>query len=42
MNRFIVGFVAGILVASVGVTGIVRILDRSVEKVKEVATEGAK
>lgn len=42
MNRFIVGFVAGILVASVGVTGIARILDRSVEKVKEVATEQAK
>lgn len=37
--RFIFGVIVGIIIATIGFSGIARLLDRSVEKVKEVATE---
>ena len=37
--RFILGVFVGIVIATIGFSGIARLLDRSVEKVKEVATE---
>ena len=40
--RFILGVFVGIVIATIGFSGIARLLDRSVEKVKEVATEQAK
>ena len=42
MNKFVIGFFAGIIVATIGFSGVARLLDRSVQKVKEVATEQAK
>ncbi len=42
MGKFVTGFILGIVVATVGFSGIARMLDRSVDKVKEVATEQAK
>lgn len=40
--RFILGVFVGIVIATIGFSGVARLLDRSVEKVKEVATEQAK
>lgn len=40
--RFVLGVFVGIVIATIGFSGIARLLDRSVEKVKEVATEQAK
>lgn len=42
MTKFIVGFIAGIVVATIGFTGVARLLDNSVNKVKEIATEQVK
>ena len=42
MKGFIVGTVFGILICTVGVTGIARILDNGVSKVQEVTKEAAK
>jgi hypothetical protein len=41
MTKFIAGFVLGIIVATVGFSGIAKLLDNGVNKVKEVATEKA-
>jgi hypothetical protein len=41
MTKFIAGFVLGIVVATVGFSGIAKLLDNGVNKVKEVATEKA-
>ena len=40
--KFILGVFVGIVIATIGFSGITRMLDRGVEKVKEVATEQAK
>ena len=40
--KFILGVLVGIVIATIGFSGITRMLDRGVEKVKEVATEQAK
>ena len=42
MLKFIAGFVLGIVVATVGFTGIARMLDNGVNKVKEVSQEQVK
>ena len=40
--RYIIVFVAGIVIGQVGFTGVAKMLDNGVGKVKEVATEQAK
>jgi len=42
MGNFIFGTIFGIVVASVGFTGVVKMLDTGMEKVKQLATEQAK
>ena len=39
MTKFIVGFIAGLIVATVGFSGIARILDKGVDTVKEKSVE---
>ncbi len=41
MTKFFAGFIFGIVVATVGFSGIAKLLDNGVNKVKEVATEKA-
>jgi hypothetical protein len=41
MTKFLVGFILGIVVATIGFSGVARLLDNGVSKVKEVATEKA-
>ena len=40
--KFFLGVVVGIVIATIGFGGITRLLDRGVDKVKEVATEQVK
>jgi hypothetical protein len=42
MKSFVLGTVFGILICTVGVSGIARILDNGVAKVQEVTKEAAK
>jgi hypothetical protein len=42
MSKFIAGTIFGILVCTVGFSGIAKIFDNSVNKVQEVAKEAAK
>jgi hypothetical protein len=42
MKTFIIGTVFGIVVSTVGFTGIARMLDNGVEKTKNIAVESAK
>lgn len=42
MKNFLVGTVFGIVVATVGFSGIAKLLDNGIQKTKEIATEGAK
>jgi hypothetical protein len=42
MKAFVLGTVFGILICTVGVSGIARILDNGVAKVQEVTKEAAK
>ncbi len=42
MKGFIVGTVFGILICTVGISGIAKILDNGVVKVQEVTKEAAK
>jgi len=42
MKTFILGTIFGIVVATVGFSGIAKMLDNGVEKTKAVAIEGAK
>jgi hypothetical protein len=39
--KYFIGFILGIIVATVGFSGIAKLLDNGVNKVKEVATEKA-
>ena len=41
MSKLFIGFILGVVVSSVGFSGIARLLDNGVNKVKEVATEKA-
>ena len=42
MTKLLVGFILGIVVATVGFSGIAKMLDNGVEKVKQVTVEQAK
>lgn len=42
MKNFIFGTVFGIVVATVGFSGIAKMLDNGIEKTKAIAVEGAK
>ncbi len=42
MLNFILGTIFGIVVATVGFSGIAKMLDNGVEKTKAIAVEGAK
>jgi len=42
MTNLLVGFVLGIVVATVGFSGIAKMADKGVDKVKEVTIEQAK
>ena len=39
MTKFIAGFVLGVVVASVGFTGIARMLDRGVDTIQQTSKE---
>lgn len=40
--RFILGVIVGIVIATIGFSGIARLLDHGVEKVKEITIEQVK
>jgi hypothetical protein len=40
--NFIVGVILGIMIASVGVSGVAQIADSGIDKVKTIVKEGAK
>ena len=42
MTKLLVGFILGIVVSTVGFSGIAKIADNGVEKVKQVTVEQAK
>ena len=42
MSKLFVGFILGIVVATIGFSGIAKLLDNGVEKVKQVTVEQAK
>ena len=42
MKMFVIGTVFGIVISTVGFTGIARIVDNGIEKTKAIAVEGAK
>jgi hypothetical protein len=42
MTKFIVGFVLGVIVSTIGFTGLARVADRGVEHLKETSQEVAK
>lgn len=42
MTKLFIGFILGIVVATVGFSGIARMLDNGVNKVKEVSVEQVK
>jgi hypothetical protein len=42
MSKLVIGFILGIVVSTVGFSGIARMADKGVDKVKEVTLEQAK
>lgn len=42
MKTFIIGTIFGILISTVGISGIAKIMDNGVSKVQEVSKEAAK
>jgi hypothetical protein len=42
MTKFLVGFVSGIVVATIGFSGVASLGDKGVDKIKEVSREAAK
>ena len=42
MKTFIVGVIFGIVIATVGFSGIAKIMDNGINKTKEIAVESAK
>lgn len=42
MSKFILGFVAGLVVATVGFSGIARIMDRGVQTIQDASKELAR
>jgi hypothetical protein len=41
MRNFVLGFIAGLIVATVGFTGVARMLDRGVQAVQEFSKEAS-
>jgi hypothetical protein len=41
MTRFLLGFLCGVIVATVGFSGVAKLLDNGVNKVKETVQEQA-
>jgi hypothetical protein len=42
MREFFIGTIFGIVIATVGFSGVAKMLDNGIEKTKEIAVEGAK
>jgi hypothetical protein len=42
MTKFVVGFVLGVVVSTIGFTGLARVADRGVEQLKESSQEVVK
>ena len=42
MTKFVVGFISGIVVATIGFSGVASLGDKGVDKIKEVSREAAK
>ena len=42
MTKLLIGFILGIVVSTVGFSGIAKMSDKSIDKVKEVTIEQAK
>ena len=42
MTKLIIGFVLGVIVSTIGFTGLARVADRGVEQLKETSQEVAK
>ena len=42
MTKFFAGVVVGIIIATIGFAGLVRVIDNGVNKVKDIAAEQAK
>lgn len=42
MRAFVVGTIFGIVISTVGFSGVARLLDTGVEKTKQMAVEGVK
>ena len=42
MKAFILGTIFGIVIATVGFSGIAKMLDNGIEKTKQIAVEGSK
>ena len=42
MTKLLIGFMFGVVVSTVGFSGVAKMLDKSVDKVKEVTIEQAK
>lgn len=42
MKNFIAGTIFGIVIATIGFSGIARMLDNGIEKTKEIAVESSK
>lgn len=42
MKNFIFGTIFGIVISTVGFSGVAKMLDNGIQKTKEIATEGAK
>ena len=42
MRNFLIGTVFGIVIATVGFSGIAKMLDNGIQKTKAIAVEGAK
>ena len=42
MTKFLIGFVAGVIVATVGFSGIARIMDSGVQTIQETSKELAR
>lgn len=42
MRMFLIGCIFGIVVSTVGFTGIAKMLDNGIEKTKSIAVEGSK
>ncbi len=42
MTKFFAGFITGIVIATIGFSGVARMLDNGVNKVKEISKEQVK